>query len=510
MIRTTILAFFVILALSAIGDEGRIYDEPYRPQFHFTPAKNFMNDPNGLVYYRGEYHLFYQHNPFENFWGHMSWGHAVSPDMVHWTHLPVALREENGIMVFSGSAAVDWNNSSGLCVSTDPSDPSCLVAVYTGHGHGLQTQNLAYSNDNGRTWTKYAGNPVLDIGSAEFRDPKLIWHEATQKWVLVTVLAQEFKVRFWGSKDLIHWEKLSDFGPAAATGGVWECPDLFQLPVDDPPDRSKWVLIVNINPGGVAGGSGCQYFVGQFDGERFVNENPGGEALWADYGRDFYAAVSWGDVPASDGRRLWIGWMSNWDYANVVPTDPWRSAQALPRRLQLKRYPEGVRLVQTPVEELQTLRRDHYTWENVPLAADAARAFPELSRELLEVTAELDTGSASEVGFRVRKGGSEETVIGYDVDKGELFVDRTHSGRSDFSDKFAEVHRVALTADNGRIRLHFFLDRSSVEVFANGGRRVITDLILPKPDSLGFEGYAKGGEAKLISLRAWRLAPAWE
>lgn len=504
MLRRTLLYGAIVATLPLSAGEGS-YDEPYRPQYHFSPAQNFMNDPNGLVYYKGEYHLFYQHNPFGNEWGHMSWGHAVSSDLVHWTHLPVALREEDGIMMFSGSAAVDWRNSSGLCRGAD--EPACLVALYTGHGHGLQTQNLAYSNDRGRTWTKYSGNPVLDIGSNEFRDPKLIWHEATRKWIQVVVLAKEKKVSFYGSANLKDWEHLSDFGPAGATGGVWECPDLFQLPVEGLPGRSKWVLIVNINPGAVAGGSGTQYFVGEFDGKTFVSDDPGGEPLWADYGRDFYAAVSWSDMPASDGRRIWIGWMSNWDYANKAPTHPWRSAQSLPRVLRLEKLPEGVRLVQAPVEELRALRADHRHFEN--FSVSGLRELEGVSGELLEIEAEIDLGSAEQFAMLTRRGKEEETVVGWRVLNSELFVDRTRSGKSDFAEDFAGVQRAPLALEGGRLKLHVFVDRSSVEVFAQGGRRVITDLIFPRSDSVGFAMRAEGGEARVARLDVWTLRPAW-
>src|SRR5262245_12289899 len=284
------------------------YQEVFRPQFHFTPPTNFMNDPNGFVYYQGEYHLFYQHNPYGKTWGHMSWGHAVSPDLIHWRHLPIALFEENEIMVFSGSAVVDWKNSSGLCKNPDPADRSCLVSFYTGHGRGKQTQNIGYSNDRGRTWTKFSGNPAIDINSKGFRDPKVFWHEPSRKWIMITVLAGEHKVRFYGLTDLKKWSALSDFGPAGATGGAWECPDLFELSIDPGQHESRWVLIVNIYPGGVTGGSGGQYFIGKFDGTRFTNDNPDSQKLWVDHGKDFYAAVSWSDIPVSDGRRLCLGW----------------------------------------------------------------------------------------------------------------------------------------------------------------------------------------------------------
>ena len=285
----------------------------------------------------------------------MSWGHAVSPDLLHWKHLPVALREEDGIMIFSGSVVVDPENTSGLC-GRPRAGTSCLVAIYTGHGLGKQTQNLAFSTDRGRTWTKYAGNPVLDLGLKDFRDPKVFWHEPTRRWVMVTVLADQHKVRFFGSPDLKRWEALSDFGPAGATGGVWECPDLFPLAVEGAAGESRWVLDVDINPGGPAGGSGGQYFVGHFDGRTFVNDNPPDTTLWVDYGKDFYATLSFSGIPARDGRRIWMGWMSNWLYANVEPTAPWRGVQSVPRVLSLTRRPEGIRLAQAPVAELRALR----------------------------------------------------------------------------------------------------------------------------------------------------------
>ena len=278
----SLLSFLAVAALFAAED----YREPFRPGYHFTPAKNWTNDPNGLVYYKGEYHIFYQHNPFGDKWGHMSWGHAVSPDMVHWKHLPVALAEENGVMIFSGSVVVD-PNTSGLCAGAD-----CLVAIYTGHTSTRQSQHIAVSNDRGRTWTKFSGNPVLDLQMKDFRDPKVL--RVGANWVMVVALPDRHKVRFYRSANLKAWELLSEFGPEGSTGGAWECPDLF--PLDD-----KWVLSVNLNPGGPQGGSANQYFVGNFDGTRFVNANPPDKILWADYGADWYASTSFYGVP--DGRR---------------------------------------------------------------------------------------------------------------------------------------------------------------------------------------------------------------
>ncbi|NGO46722.1 GH32 C-terminal domain-containing protein [Streptomyces ureilyticus] len=261
------------LAPHAVAADTPPYSETYRPQFHFTPEKNWMNDPNGLVYYKGEYHLFYQYNPNGNSWGDMSWGHAVSKDLVHWEELPLALSHDDEEMVFSGSAVVDWNNTTGFGTKKNPP----MVAIYTSayKNGGKQAQSLAYSTDRGRTWTKYQGNPVIDIGSDNFRDPKVQWHAPTKSWLMTVSLSAEHKVRFYSSKNLKDWELLSDFGPAGATGGVWECPDLFPLAVDGDPDNIKWVLVVNINPGGIAGGSAAQYFIGDFDGKKFTAEDKG-------------------------------------------------------------------------------------------------------------------------------------------------------------------------------------------------------------------------------------------
>ncbi len=274
-LRTVSVFFTLTIALVpqlATAPMDAPYTERYRPQFHFSPAENWMNDPNGLVYYDGEYHLFYQYNPFGDTWGHMSWGHAVSRDLVRWEERPVALAEADSVMIFSGSAVVDWNNTSGFGTEGEPP----LVAVYTGHhvSGRNQAQYLAYSTDAGRTWAKYTGNPVLDVGMKDFRDPKVFWYEPEEKWVMVVARSLDYRVSFYGSDDLKAWTHLSDFGPAAATGGIWECPDLFELPVDGDPDDTRWVLIVNLNPGGPAGGSAGQYFLGHFDGTAFVPDAP--------------------------------------------------------------------------------------------------------------------------------------------------------------------------------------------------------------------------------------------
>lgn len=489
----------------------RPYDEAFRPQFHFTPERNWMNDPNGPIFYKGEYHLFYQYNPFGNDWGHMSWGHAVSRDLLHWQHLPVAIPEESGIMIFSGSTVVDWHNSSGFCQLRGAADSSCLVAIYTGHTEKLQTQNLAYSNDQGRTWTKYAGNPVLDLRMKDFRDPKVFWHEPSHKWVMVAALPTLHKVRFFGSADLKHWTALGDFGPAGVTAGVWECPDIFPLAIEDEPGQTRWVLSVNVNPGGIAGGSADQYFVGQFDGATFVNENPANQILWADYGKDFYASTSFTDIPAADGRRIWLGWLSNWDYAGKVPTSPWRGAFTIPRALTLRSFPEGLRLSQNPVKEIQSLRQNHVSITGSSIAAANRSLLDQNVRgDALEILADFEAGSSAEAGVRVRVGKEEATTIGVDWGKQEVFLDRAHSGDVVFDGKFPGRHTgPLLTGNSKRVRLHIFLDRSSVEVFVNDGTTVLTDALFPSRDSRGLEFYSQNGEARIVKLDVWTLRSIW-
>jgi len=465
-----------------------------RPRYHFTPPQNFMNDPNGLVFYEGEYHLFYQYNPFDDVWGHMSWGHAISADLLHWEHLPVALHEENGIMVFSGSAVVDWQNTSGFGTGDNPP----LVAVYTGHSENEQTQNLAYSIDHGRTWTKYTGNPVIAIGAREFRDPKVFWHEGTRQWVMVTVLADQHKVRFDGSPDLRHWTHLSNFGPAGAVDGVWECPDLFPLPVEGQPELMKWILKVDVWKG-----TGAQYFIGDFDGTRFINDATRDQVLRVDHGEDFYAAQSWSDEP--NGRRIWIGWLNNWEYANVIPTSPWRGLFSIPRELHLRKYAEGLRLIQEPIKELKQLRQLQIQITDT----DIAKVNTQLAKLKIDIAQEIKVefalSTAQEFGIRICTGDAEETVIGYDAQNQELFVDRRYSGDSAFSEEFASVQRGHLPSEEGKIGMHIFVDSCSLEVFGNDGYTVISDLVFPGSQNTRLEVYAVGSDVRLNKLEIWKL-----
>lgn len=486
-----------------------VYDGPFRPQFHFTPQKNWMNDPNGLVYYEGKYHMFFQYNPFGNEWGHMSWGHAVSTDMVHWKELPVAIPEGNGVMIFSGSAVVDRHNSSGFCKRSSSGDDSCLVAIYTGHNGKVEDQNLAYSNDLGRTWIKYSGNPVINLHLANFRDPKVFWYAPEKKWVMVAALAAERKVRLFSSTDLKHWSTLSDFGPAGAVGGAWECPDLFELPVDTAPGQTRWVLSVNVGAGG-AGRFGNQYFVGRFDGTNFVDENPLNKTLWVDYGKDFYASTTFSDIPPPNNRRIMIGWLDDWEYAARAPTSPWRGIQSIPRVLRLWRFPQGLRLAQHPVAELNSLLGHHVEITNQSVAA-ANSILKDVRGDTLYIEGAFSVGNKNPFGIVVRKGASQQTVIGFDPVKMQLFVDRTRSGDVNFDPKFPGRQTAPLKLANGQpLWLHIFVDRCSVEVFANGGERVISELIFPSPSSQGVALLSKDGNAKVQRLIIWTVKSAWQ
>jgi sucrose-6-phosphate hydrolase SacC (GH32 family) len=484
-----LLVAFSIIA--AAKEPPALGQEPLRPSVHFTPARNFMNDPNGLVFFEGEYHLFYQHNLAGERWGHMSWGHAVSVDLLHWQHLPVALREEGGVMVFSGSAVVDAGDTSGLCEGRP-----CLVAIFTGHTPDRQTQNLAFSRDRGRTWTKFAGNPVLDLGRKEFRDPKVFWHRETGRWIMVAVLPDEHKVRFFASRDLKRWEALSDFGPAGATGGVWECPDLFPLAVEGDPRAIRWVLEVDINPGGIAGGSGGQYFVGDFDGTRFVDDNPPGTTLWADYGKDFYASQSFSNMESPDGRRVWMGWMSNWLYAEDEPTSPWRGVQSIPRVLSLRRLPAGLRLVQSPVAELTSLRES----ATPRLVATASELPPSADVELAVVP-----GEWREAGLRLSNAAGEEVSIGVSAQPLEVFVDRSRSRATPFHEAYPGRHAGPVAWRDGRISLRVLFDRTTLEVFANGGETVVSERVYPTQPLIRLEllpsGRGLDGPVRLHALR---------
>ena len=508
-----------VLALWAgllLGQESPIrsaYDQPYRPQFHFSPREHWTNDPNGLVYFQGEYHLFFQYNPFGDEWGHMTWGHAVSRDLVHWQELPPAIREQNGVMIFTGSTVVDRHNSSGLCTNGLP----CLIAIYTGHtpespGHpALQTQNIAFSNDRGRTWTKYAGNPVLNLHMTDFRDPHVFWTRSTAEWTMAVALPNDHKIRFYGSKDLKHWSVLSDFGPAGAVGGQWECPQVIELPVQGEPGETRWVLKIGVNPGALQGGSGEQYFVGRFDGKRFTDDNPLTQTMWTDYGKDCYCALTFNDLPQNESPVM-MGWMDNWQYAKDLPTSPWRGQMTFPRTLRLVKTAAGIRLAQRPVEQIELLEHKgniaRHTGSMAGVNAWLARSAVKDSRTY-QLHVEIPLGSAREVGWRLLMSGNHFTKIGYDVSSGKLFFDRTHSGLTSFNKNFADRTEAPLVLPAPTLRMDVLVDRSSVEVFADDGLVASTNLVFPKAGASGLEVYATGGEPGPISVEISRIQSIW-
>jgi len=493
--------------------------EPHRPLFHFTPPAHWMNDPNGMVFFAGEWHLFYQYFPDSTVWGPMHWGHAVSRDLVHWEHLPIALFPDSLGLIFSGSVVVDWQNTSGFGQNGQPP----LVAIFTQHDIAgeragrtdFQYQSLAFSNDRGRTWTKYAGNPVIPNAQKikDFRDPKVIWHDQSKQWILV--LAAHDHAKIWTSPDLKSWTHQSDFGREYGThAGVWECPDFFPMPVENSSEQ-KWVLLQSFNPGNPNGGSGTQYFVGDFDGKKFTLDPEfaknctDGRARFLDFGRDNYAGVTWSDVPKTDGRRIFLGWMSNWDYATVVPTQKWRSAMTLPRQLILKKTLAGFRIFQQPAAECEKLRNTSYVFENQEITGslDLSRKLgflPTCSEMVLQF--DIPIGQNPAFGVRLSNALGEQYVVGFDASKNQFFSDRTHAGKTTFSEKFATTqHFAARFSSDHTIEMHVIFDRASCELFADGGSIAMTELFFPNQDFSKMEIFSAQGAVKVKSGKIWKL-----
>jgi len=511
--RTLLLALLTASLTASAQD--------YRPRYHFTPLQNWINDPNGLVYHNGRYHQFYQHNPFANQWGHMSWGHAVSTDLLRWEHLPVAIPEftegNKTTAIFSGSAVIDAGNRSGLC---PPGTKDCFVAVYTGNvtqgdKQLAQYQNLAFSADGGGTFTQYAKNPIVDIGSKEFRDPNVFWYEPERKWVMATVKATEHRAAFYESTDLKTWRFLSHFGPTGDTTKVWECPALVRVPIQNEPGRSRWVLFISAGhpqPGYV----GMQYFVGDFDGTTFrldpENPKPIAPAVTnryagavVDWGKDYYAAIQFNHLPASQPNPVMVGWVNNWAYAGSLPTTPFKGVMALPRQISLKRTAEGLVLVQQPVAAAAHLREAAKNYPDRRLSSQGFRL--EMSTDnAYELTLEFVPGSAKAAGLKLAKGTREETTLRYA--DGKLQLDRRRSGNVGFHKSFPSVEEAPISPQNGVIKLRIFVDKSLVEVFANDGERVITDQIFPTEPAGGIELFAEGGTAEFRNVTLWPMKSA--
>jgi fructan beta-fructosidase len=496
--RARTVAAIIIALLAALSARASVAahasdPERYRPQYHFSPSRHWMNDPNGMVYLDGEYHLFFQYNPDAEVWGPMHWGHAVSIDMLHWQELPIALRPDAHGTIFSGSVVADLRNTSGLGAQ----GRAPLIALFTSHDEAakragrvdFQTQSMAYSLDKGRTWTKYAGNPVLpNPGSRDFRDPKVSWFEPQNKWVMTLVAGDQ--VSFYSSKDLKSWRHESDFGRQwGAHGGVWECPDLVEMTVDGEGTR-KYVLLVSVNPGAPNGGSGTQYFVGDFDGHGFVLDadwqrrlraTPATDstaAAWVDYGTDDYAGVTWSNLPR--GRRVFLGWMSNWRYAQQVPTQTWRGAMTLPRDLTLVRSPRGLELRALPIGEIAGLRRagDHLPAQSVHTELDLTGGL-KANAGRLELDLTVDTAAADSTAITFSNAIGESTVFRINRAQHRYELDRSRSGTVDFHPQFADIQSAPLPASATTTRLRVWLDHSSLEIFINEGETVLTAIEFP-------------------------------
>lgn len=474
-------------------------DEPLRPQFHYTAEKNMINDPNGLVFYRGEWHLFHQYNQHEV----VHWGHAISTDLMHWRHQPPAIFPNHLGQIYSGTAVVDRNNTSGLQTGSD----AVFVAYFTfaDHRDGTQSQGMAYSNDRGRSWEMHPGNPILpNPGLKDFRDPKVFWHEPSQAWFLVVTAGDH--LRFHRSGDLLEWEFAFSWGQHDGTHtGTWECPDIFTVPVVGSDER-RWVISVSVDRGAPAGGSGMQYFVGRFDGRGFVNDNPAEVVLWQNWGKDYYAGITWENAP--DDRRVMIAWADNWLYRFDLPTTPFNGQLTLPRELILHAAPGGLRLGAQPVPELEGIR-------GLELASGGRTEVTQGLRPLgdigecyeLELVLDVAESSAAELGVDLRVGGGRFTRVGYSRDRGCVFIDRSAAGTNPHRE-FPGRHEAPVELTDGPLRLRILMDRSSVEVFTQDGTQ-LTDLILPVGDCPGWRLFAEGGQGVVDSYRVTELLPVW-
>jgi len=465
------------------------YNEKYRPQFHFSPEHGWMNDPNGMVYLDGEYHLFYQYNPYGAVWGNMHWGHAVSTDLVSWTYLPTALTPDSLGAIFSGSAVIDVNNTAGF-------GANAMVAIYTSAGK-VQAQSIAYSIDKGRTFTKYDKNPVLpNPGITDFRDPKVSWNEVSNQWVMA--LATRNTVTFYGSPNLKEWTKLSEFGEGIGShAAVWECPDLFPLTYQG---RTKWVLIVSLNPGGPNGGSATQYFIGDFDGKTFKPDALP-YPLWLDYGRDNYAGVTFNNIPETDGRQIFMGWMSNWDYANQVPTKEFRGANTIARELKIVNNGKHLILSSYPVKEFNNIKDKIYEVPDLQVTDNATIA--ELLKDndgSYEIEMSIKPENAEVFGFSLNNSKGETLKFNFDNSTGFFSIDRKNSGLTDFNDRFAMGMNAPLVK-KAAYKVRLLIDKASAEIFINEGEITMTTLFFPTESMNQLKFYSQAGKFSVENIK---------
>lgn len=468
--------------------------EMFRPVYHHTPVYGWMNDPNGMFYKDGVYHLYFQYNPYGSVWGNMHWGHSTSTDLMHWNFEGCAIVPDAWGAIFSGSCVVDHNNTAGF-------GKGAVVAFYTSAKAtpwgDVQSQSMAYSLDNGKTFTKYEGNPILTSSEKDFRDPKVFWYAPGKHWVMMLAVGQHMEI--YSSVNLKEWKKESEFGAMqGAHGGVWECPDLVEIPVEGTREK-KWVLICNLNPGGPFGGSAAQYFVGSFDGKKFVNESPT-QTKWMDWGKDNYATVTWNNAP--DGRCIALGWMSNWQYANNVPTRQYRSANTLARDLTLYREGQELYLKSTPSVEVKKARgkkvsipsfRVSEKHEIVNLFEDNQGAY--------EVEILIQNAGASKIAFCLLNDKGEKVSMYYDLNRKQFVMDRSESGTVDFSKDFPAVTVAPANVDK-ELTLRLFVDRSSIEAFGEDGKFVMTNLVFPSQPyvKMCFEADKNGYAVKTLNV----------
>ena len=487
------------------------YNELHRNQFHFSPRENWMNDPNGMFFYEGKYHLFYQYYPDSTVWGPMHWAHAESTDMINWKHLPIGLYPDSIGLIFSGGAVVDHNNTSKLSTNSKPP----IVATFTHHNmagekagtNEFQTQSVAYSLDGGYEWIKYKGNPVIPNTEKikDFRDPKVVWHEPTQKWIMV--LAAYDRAKFYASENLLDWKFISDFGIEGDTR-LWECPDLFPIKVEGT-NQEKWVLIVSIQKDAPNGGTGSSYFIGDFDGTKFISDTK--KQKWLDWGTDNYAFVTWNNLPKEDNRIIGIGWMSNWQYAQIVPTGKWRSTMTLPRELKLFQTGSDYLLKNKPVEEFKKLRKKSTNFDGLKIADNKVLEgdfSPSQSEFVMDIN--LKESTASSFGMELQNGDGENLVVTFDKKEGTLNIDRTNSGKAKFSKEFYEkVHAAPIDLRKEKMNVRIILDAASIEIFINDGELVMTDIFFPTSKFDKVALFAKDGEWNLSNCKVYALDGIW-
>ena len=472
--------------------------EKYRPAYHHTPLYGWMNDPNGMVYHDGVWHLCYQWNPFGSKWQNMTWGHSTSRDLIHWEPQEPTLLPDGLGTIFSGSSAIDEANSAGF-------GKNSIVTLFTSAANS-QVQSLAYSNDGGYTYTTYPGNPVLTLES-EARDPNMFWNEETKQWTLILAHALDHEMLIFTAPDLKSWTLQSSFGKGlGAQDGVWECPDLFELPVTGTQEK-KWVLICNINPGGPFGGSATQYFTGSFDGKTFkVDTDASGNVptKWLDYGKDHYATVSWSDTP---GRRTVIGWMSNWQYAAEVPTLQFRSANTLPREMGVFKVDDQYYVSSKPSPELDALRgKITHNAKRIQVGKRAHTvSLPQENDGICEILMNVDAKRSKQLKMTLANKAQEKVTIIYDVEKETISFDRTQSGIVDFSQDFPAVTVTPTYENDGSVNLRLFIDRSSMELFEQEGRFVMTNLVFPTSPYTTLSFQAEEGSAKVNNLQIYSI-----